>query len=70
MDMLEDHEQRIRAIEKNNKLELRVEILERYMNGQIVLGGDKREGKHDTLTVIALVLSLISLILIGVGLLI
>jgi hypothetical protein len=40
------------------------------MNGQIVLGGNKKEGKHDTLTVIALVLSLISLILIGVGLLI
>lgn len=59
---IDDHEVRLRAIEKNNKLELRVEILEGFMKGEIAISGQKKEHKVDTFTIISLILSIISIV--------
>ena len=61
---LDDHEERIRNIEKNNKLELRVEILEKYMTGQLAVVKTEKEGRYDILSILAILISLSTMIMI------
>lgn len=62
--MLDDHEQRIRNLEQNNKLEVRVEVLEQYMKGEIAVCGktkegvtERRESRSDIYAIIGMIIS-------------
>lgn len=73
---IDDHEERLRVIEKNNKLEAKIEVkidaldtrvdlLEKYVERQLAVLNNKKEVKHDTFSIIALVVACISLIFVG-----
>jgi hypothetical protein len=87
---LEDHEERLRYIEKNNKFDTkldaletkvwlkfeaneriytsRLNILEKFVNDNVAIVSVRKEEKHDTLTVISLVIACVSLVLVGLKL--
>jgi hypothetical protein len=87
---LDDHEERIRIIEKNNKFDTKLDaletkvwakfdanekvytarltLLEKFVSDNVAVVAIKKEGKHDTLTVISLVIACISLVLVGLKL--
>jgi hypothetical protein len=87
---LDDHEDRLRYIEKNNKFDTkldaletkvwvkfesnekvysaRLNILEKFVNDNVAIVAIKKEDKHDTLTVISLVIACVSLVLVGLKL--
>jgi hypothetical protein len=56
-ECLKDHEDRIRNLEQNNKLELRVEILEKFMSGQISTGATRKESRADVYALIGMCIS-------------
>ena len=56
-ECLKDHEDRLRNLEQNNKLELRVEILEKFMSGQISTGTTQKEGRSDIYALIGMCIS-------------
>ena len=62
-ECLKDHEDRIRNLEQNNKLELRVEILEKFMSGQITSGTQVRQGKSDIYAFIGMCISVATFII-------
>ncbi len=59
---LDDHEERIRELEQNNKLEIRVEVLESYMKGEIAIVGNRKESRSDMYALIGMCISVCTFI--------
>lgn len=83
---LDDHEDRLRVIEKNNKMSMeiktleqrvflkfesneklynnRLDSLERFVNSQLAVVSHQKEERHDTLSILAIIVSTVSMILV------
>ncbi len=61
--LLDDHEDRLRKIEQDREIEVRVEILEAYMKGEIGLTKQRKEGKTDIYALVGMIVSVATFVI-------